>query len=59
MLDFEYSQIKGAICDILHLIKGLQIAYLQHKNTILAKVFKYNFQIQEHLGNHINPASPP
>ena len=40
MLDFEYRQIKGVICDILHLIKGLQIAYLQHKNTILAKVFK-------------------
>ena len=40
MLDFEYRQIKGVICDILHLIKGLQIGYLQHKNTILAKVFK-------------------
>ena len=40
MLDFEYRQIKGVICDILHLIWGLQTAYLQHKNTILAKVFK-------------------
>ena len=40
MLDIEYRQIKGVIYDILHFIYGLQTAYLQHKNTILSKVFK-------------------
>ena len=43
MLDFEYRQIKGVICDILHLIQALHTAYLQHKNTILAKVFKVSW----------------
>ena len=31
MLDFEYKQNKGVICDILHFILVLQTAYLQHK----------------------------
>ena len=33
------SAVKGVICDILHLIYGLQTAYLQHKSTIFSKVF--------------------
>ena len=33
------SAAKGVICDILHLIYGLQTAYLQHKSTIFSKVF--------------------